>query len=101
MQFRARCSRHTPQIFAQCLLSRGQADIARPSVLVCSWTRSGHSKRSFHSVTYRAVSECPCRFAENTTRAFEPSGACNLPIIMFGAGRLRSEERRVGKECKT
>jgi nickel/cobalt exporter len=37
-----------------------------------------------YSVTYRAVSECPCRLAENATRAFEPSGACNLPIIMFG-----------------
>src|SRR5437016_11158500 len=46
---------------------------------------NGHSKRCSHSVTYRAVSECPCKFAENTTRAFEPSGACNLPTIMFGA----------------
>src|SRR5215510_9910333 len=40
---------------------------------------------STYSVTYRAVSEWPCRFAEKTTRAFDPSGACNLPIILFGA----------------
>src|SRR6266566_2141030 len=38
-----------------------------------------------HSVTYRAVSACPCRLPENTTRAFDASGACNLPTIMFGA----------------
>src|SRR5258707_3379959 len=67
----------------QSLLSGRSGSAGRQNQLTRPYT--GHSKQCSHSVTYRAVSACPCRFAANTTRAFEPSGACNFPTIIFGA----------------